>query len=302
MRVVDLIRLIRPGHWIKNAIVLLPIVFALRLTDWHSWYSAALAAAAFCLAASAIYIINDVRDRESDRVHPKKKERPIASGRVGILPAAVASVVLLAGAVGIMQSVTPVALLILLFYVLLQMAYTFALKGKLLVDVMAIAAGFVLRAMAGAVAIRAEVSPWLIICTFTICMFMGFCKRRNENATIGQIAQAEKHRATLAGYTPELLSHLITLSAGIAIVAYLLYASAPRTIEHFGTSYLVYTVPVVIYGVFRFAMLSMKGAYTDPTDLILHDRPFQLTVAFWSVLVLVIILYGPKMQAWLRSC
>jgi len=171
------------------------------------------------------------------------------------------------------------------------------LKKQVLVDVICIALGFVLRAVGGAVAIRVEVSPWLIICTFMLCLFMGFCKRYSETVFVGP-SELEKLRATLIRYTPGLLNHLITFSATLAVVSFLLYAINERTVEHFGTMYMVYLVPVVVYGIFRFAMLSMEGAYTDPTELILKDRPFQFTVAFWGIGALSIIVWGPKIQHW----
>ncbi|MFW6062013.1 MAG: UbiA prenyltransferase family protein, partial [Planctomycetota bacterium] len=221
-----LLRLMRPTHWVKNVLVLLPVVFAMRIADPAAWLWAGLAAAAFCLAASAVYIVNDIRDAAQDGLHPVKCHRPIASGAVSPRAAWGLAAVLTGGALGLSLLAGWAVLVFVAAYLLLQAAYTTLLKYRMLVDVMAIAMGFVLRAVAGAVAIRAEVSPWLVICAFTLCLFMGFCKRRNEMASINDCAQAERFRATLAGYTPELLTHLITLSAGVAIVAYLLYATS----------------------------------------------------------------------------
>ena len=168
----------------------------------------------------------------------------------------------------------------------------------MLVDVIGIAMGFVLRAVGGAVAIAVVPSVWLFVCTFTLCMFMGFCKRYNELITIGEPDQAAAHRPTLAGYSPELLTHLITLSAGVAVVAFLLYAASPGTGQTFHTMLLVYTLPLVCYGVFRFAMLSMMGRYTDPTDLMLRDRPFQLTLLLWLASAAAVMQWGPQLLAW----
>jgi 4-hydroxybenzoate polyprenyltransferase len=302
MRITHLIRLARPEQWIKNVIVLSPVVFALRVGDPRAWLQAALAAFAFCLASSSVYIVNDIQDRDKDRLHPRKKDRLLASGQVSAGHALIEAAVLLVAALAVARFVSLLTLLIIVGYVVLQTAYTFVLKARMIVDVMCIAIGFVLRAAAGGVAIRVELSPWLFICAFTICLFMGFCKRRSEAAVIADDELAARHRRTLPNYTPPLLTHLTTLSAAIAIISYLLYASSSRTVEHFGTIYLIYTVPIVIYGVCRFEMLSALGIYSDPTEVILRDRPFQLTLAVWAVAVLAVIWWGKPFQEWLKSC
>ena len=294
-----MMRLARPGHWIKNAIVLFPVVFARRTGDVSAWRDAGLATAAFCLTASAIYIFNDIRDRTTDRLHPRKKDRPLAAGQISVTAAVVEALCLTAGGIIVALCVNKLLPAVVIIYVLLQFAYTLLLKYKAIVDVICIALGFVLRAVAGAIAIGEEVSPWLFVCTFTLCLFMGFCKRCNEMATLTEPRQASGHRKVLAAYSPELLTHLITLSAGVAVVAFLLYASNIRTIENFGTNYLMYTLPIVVYGITRFAMLSMKGCYADPTDLFLRDKPFQLTVVVWFAAVVAIIRWGCNLQQWL---
>jgi 4-hydroxybenzoate polyprenyltransferase len=299
MNLIALVRLARPEHWIKNGIVLFPVVFALRVNDPVAWALAATATVAFCLTSSAAYVANDIHDRQIDRLHPRKKDRPLVSGRVSVRVAWVESALLLAAGAAVAWTLGPVTLIVLASYVLLQAAYTFYLKARMILDVMSIALGFVLRAVAGAVAIHVELSPWLFICTFTICLFMGFCKRRSEAAAIADTEAAARHRLTLPGYTPQLLTHLTTLSAGIAIVSYLLYATSLRTVEHFGTNYLLYTLPLVIYGVCRFEMLSSFGRYADPTDLVLRDRPFQLTVFLWGLMVVAVLWQGRAIQQWL---
>jgi len=168
--------------------------------------------------------------------------------------------------------------------------------------VMLVAAGFVLRAAAGAVAIRVVISPWLVVCTFTICLFVGFCKRYNEVVTLADGPdEARRHRPTLDGYTPGLLTHLITLSAAIAIVSFLLYATSPMTLERFHTIGLLVTLPLVIYGVCRMAMLSMMGRYADPVEIMLRDWPFQMTVVLWTALAAVAVMWGEAIEAWLAG-
>jgi len=295
------IRLARPEHWIKNLIVLLPVVFSLRMGEVGAWGRAAVATAAFCLASSAAYVLNDIRDRHRDRKHPAKKDRPLAAGAIGVGAAAVEGMLILAAALAVAAAAGPLILGFVGAYLLLQLAYSFALKRAVLLDVVCLALGFVLRAGGGAVAIGVVISPWLVVCTFTICLFMGFCKRYGEALVTGSADAPGEHRTTLIHYTPELLTHLITVSAAVAVVAYLLYASNPRTIKQFGTNYLIYTLPVVVYGVFRFAMLSMRGAYAGPTELVLRDRPFQAAIAVWLAAVLAVLLYGQRLQELARG-
>jgi len=297
----DMVRLVRFRHWIKNVVVLMPVVFSSQMNDAEAWFRAGGAAIAFCFASAFSYIVNDIRDKESDRNHPLKKDRPIASGSVGVGPAIVEAVVFFLAATLIAGSISTLLLLVVSVYIMLQILYSLFLKHAALIDVICIAFGFVLRAVAGAVAIRVEISPWLFICIFTLCLFMGFCKRCNELVTIGDAARAGEHRPTLLEYTPQLLTHLITLSAGIAVVAFLLYGLSDRTISRFGTDYFVYTLPIMVYGIFRFAMLSMKGAYADPTDLILRDRPFQVTIVVWMAAAIMIIRCGKELASWISD-
>ena len=300
MAVKEIIELARPRHWVKNVVVLFPLVFGMKMSDPYAWISALLAAVAFCFVSSFAYIINDIQDADSDRSHPNKKNRPLASGRTSVASASVWAVLFLVAGLILALTVSSFLLIIIIaVYALLQLGYTFIFKRVVLIDVICIALGFVLRAVAGAVAISVAISPWLFICMFTFCLFVGFCKRYNELVTIGDTDTAREHRNTLLEYTPELLTHLITVSAGIAVVAFLLYSVNERTVTNFGTNYFIYTLPIVIYAVFRFAMLSMKGSYTDPTDLILHDRPFQITVLLWMVSVVAIIHWGRNIETWL---
>lgn len=291
-RITQLFRLARVHHWVKNVIVLFPLAFSMHLGDAHGWARAILAMLAFCLTSSAVYAINDVHDRHADRLHPRKRLRPIASGDVSVGAALALAGALALGGLLVAARVNPVVLGLVAAYVALQMVYTFWLKGKMLLDVMCIATGFVLRAAGGAQAIPVYISPWLIICTFMLCLFMGFCKRRCEVRTLADAEQATRHRHVLRAYTPELLTHLITLSAGLAVVSLMLYATSPKTIERYHTIALLYTTPIFLYAVARFAMLCIVGAYDDPTDLILRDHPFQITVIMWMMAVIVAIVWG----------
>jgi len=296
-----MLQLARPKEWVKNVVVFMPIFFGLQMRNADAWFQAFLAAVAFCLACSFAYIINDVKDRRSDQAHPVKKHRPLAAGQISTRTAIIEAAVLLLLALALAQSLSLILTFMILAYLLLQVCYTMLLKTRILIDVICIALGFVLRCASGAVAIEVAVSPWLFICIFTICLFMGFCKRYSEVVTIGDKTAVGDHRPTLIAYTPELLTHLITLSAGIAVVAFLVYGLNEKTVSQFGTNYFIYTLPAVVYAVFRFAMLSMKGTYSGPTDIFIHDRPFQITVLIWWVLILGIIRFGNQASLWLQG-
>jgi len=299
---VSYLRLMRPGQWIKNLFVFAGLVFGHLLGHWPSVQAVVLAFICFCLLSSAVYIFNDIHDRAEDRLHPTKRRRPIASGQVSVAAAAVFAVVLLALGLGGSVVLNGGFVAIAALYVLLQMAYTFALKHATVLDVIALGLGFVLRAVAGAVAVHVTISPWLVICTFTLCLFLGFSKRRCELDSLagGPPADAARHRRTLAEYTPELLNHMTTLTAGIAVVSFMLYATDKRTLEVFGTNYLVYTLPMVVYAIFRVALLVEHGRVNGPTDVVLRDRPFQAAIVLWGLAVLVIIYRGQALQGWLR--
>ncbi len=302
--ITGIIKLARVDHWIKNFVVLMPVVFSQKIftEDAVSAVGYAIAAAvAFCFASSFAYAINDIKDADADGKHPKKKHRPVASGDVSKSAALAAAIFFIVVALATSLAISYILTFIIALYIALQIAYSAFLKKKPLIDVICIALGFVLRAAAGAVAIEVKLSPWLFICMFTICLFMGFCKRYNELVTLGDSDTAEDHRPALISYTPDLLTHLITLSAGIAVVAFLFYGLNPSTVNRIGTNYLIYTLPVVVYAIFRFAMLSMRGVYTDPTDLIIHDRPFQITITLWILMAGIIIMYSEELNNWLAT-
>lgn len=288
---VTFLELMRPGQWIKNLAVLAGAAFALRV-DRESLIHTAIIFAAFCLVSSATYCVNDILDRKADRLHPVKKHRPLARGAVGPASAMAWAGMLLAAGVALSASFLPIACTVLIAgYFCQNMAYSLALKRRIILDVILIAIGFVLRATAGAAAVEAYVSPWLIVCTFTLCLFLGFGKRRCEIAAFGSLEAAAEHRQTLLRYTPELLNHLISVSAGIAIMTFLLYTMDrdPAHAPPFPKHHLLYTIPLVVYGVFRYAMLILAGKRHGPMDIFLHDGPFVGTILIWAVLAAAIV-------------
>ncbi|MGA2915491.1 MAG: UbiA prenyltransferase family protein [Sedimentisphaerales bacterium] len=301
MNILPYIQLIRPRHWIKNSIVLLPVIFGLKYRQTDSWLIAAFTAVIFCIVSSFVYVLNDIVDSESDKRHPYKRNRPIPAGKVSRTAAGIEALLLLVLSALLIIFIDKLTLLVILTYLLLQIGYIFFFKFISIADVICLSLGFVLRAVAGAVVIRVFISPWLFICMFTIFLFMGFCKRFSELIVISDNEIAYGHRRTLIEYTPQLLTHLITTSSGIAIVAFLSYCLSESTIERFGTTYFVYTLPFLVYAVFRFAMLSMKGIYSDQVDIILKDRPFEIVTLVWVVSILFIIIYGPQIKEYLNT-
>ncbi|MCP4250131.1 MAG: decaprenyl-phosphate phosphoribosyltransferase [bacterium] len=294
------VQLARPAQWVKNLAVFAGPAFGLRLFDATWFPQALLAFAAFCLVSSASYAINDVMDREADARHPSKKNRPVARGVIHPVAALIFGGLLVVGGVGLSAVVLPRAttLLVAVYFVLI-LCYSLALKNRVLLDVIVIAIGFVLRAWAGAEAVDVFVSPWLIICTFMICMFMGFGKRRCELAVLGNAEEAHQHRKTLVRYTPELLNHLISVTAGIAIITFVLYTMIKG--DHpppFPKEHLLYTLPLVVYGVFRYAMLTESGKLPGPTEILLKDRAFLATVVLWSLIAIGVV-YEERIRGWL---
>jgi len=288
------VQLLRPAEWVKNVFVFAALAFGDKMGDRDAVVLSLAAFAAFCLASSAGYVLNDILDRQRDRLHPVKKNRPLVSGAV-TLPAARGMVVVLVAACGVLCMASPLPARFAWTvgaYVALAWTYSVALKYRMILDVVVIAILFVLRAMGGAVAIGVPVSPWLVVCTFMLCLFLGFGKRRCEIAMIENTHAMRGHRPTLVRYTPNLLTHLLSTSGGIAIMTFLLYTLDTGWQSPFEArrQNLVFTLPLVVYGVYRYAMLIELGKGTGPTDLLIKDPPFLIAIVLWA-LAAVFILY-----------
>lgn len=281
------VRALRPKQWVKNGVLLAPLIFAKSIFAEGMLLKAALAVAAFSLMASGVYVLNDWFDREKDRLHPEKRKRPIAAGHLGGA-AAIGLIIVcwsIAGYVGSLLSMDFVA--VLGGYLALQFVYTFFLKKMVLLDIMGIALGFILRVVAGAVAINVVVSNWLFLCTLLGALFLGFGKRRAE---LGALEDASSHRASLADYTVPLLDQMMSISAACCILAYGLYTVSKETVEHVGSDRLKYTIPFAVYAVFRYLFLVHKrGAGGAPEKVLLGDAPILidtalfLAVAAWAL-------------------
>jgi 4-hydroxybenzoate polyprenyltransferase len=284
---VALIRLARPTHWVKNGFVAGPLLFANPQDLHEAALKSAIAVAVFSLMASAIYCFNDVIDAESDRAHPTKRSRPVAAGLVPA-PLAVAWGALLAAAsIALAWTQLPAAVLAVLgAYVINNALYNARLKTVAIADVISIAMGFVLRLVAGAIAIGVVASSWLLVCSFSLALFLGFGKRRSELALA---EQGRVYRPVLKAYMPSTLDSAMGISATLTLMCYMLYTIAPETRETHGTGNLIYTVPPVFYAMFRFILKVQDARGESPEELLLRDRVMLATVAGWVGLVLVIL-------------
>jgi len=285
-----LVRSLRPWQWTKNLFVLLPVVFAQELTVPALVARALGAFAVFSALASAVYLMNDLVDRNEDQKHPLKRLRPIASGRLPVPVAVAAAVLLLGGALGAALVLGPSFLAVLALYLVINLAYTLWLKHVVILDVMAVASGFVLRVIAGGTAVDVEVSAWLLLCTTFLALFLTFSKRRHEIVLLEERAAAQ--RQVLDHYSPTFLDQMINVVTASTLLSYTLYVVAPETVEKFGTRALVLTVPFVLYGIFRYLYLVyQRSDRRNPTEAFLTDPPFMVNLALWG-LVVVWILYA----------
>jgi 4-hydroxybenzoate polyprenyltransferase len=283
-----LLEAMRPRQWSKNVFVFAGIVFAGRLFEMRAELRVLAVFAVFCAAASAVYLMNDVADRDSDAHHPQKRMRAVASGRLSSRAAVVASVLLTLVALAGAAALNLRTLAITAGYLGSTFAYSFGLKRVYLLDVMIVAAGFVLRAAVGAAAIDAEISPWLLVCSFLLALFLALGKRRAELVLLGE--EAANHRAALGSYSLPLVDSWLTALSGAAIVSYALYTQSPRTVEHFGTTNLLYTVPFVIYALFRYQHhVVRQDAGGDPGSLLLQDRGLWLSLTGWALTAALVI-------------
>jgi 4-hydroxybenzoate polyprenyltransferase len=285
-----LLKSLRPTQWPKNVFVLAPLVFGGLLLNAQVTLRAALALVAFCCASSAVYLINDIRDREEDRRHPLKRLRPIAAGTLKV-PVAVLAVLVLVGAAGLLSARLgrPFAL-VLGAYLILNVLYTLWLKHMVILDVMSIAISFVLRVEAGSTATGIEVSRWLLLCTIFLALFLAFSKRRHEITLLAH--EASGQRPVLDHYSPAFLDQMINVVTASSVVSYALYCVAPETVEKYHTQDLVLTIPLVLYGIFRYLYLMyQRPGERNPTEAILRDPPFLINIVLWG-LVVVWIVYG----------
>lgn len=288
----QIFRSMRPHQWTKNLVVFAGLIFSRNFREEALVLRSIDAFIVLCLLSGVIYIVNDIADIEKDRLHPTKKNRPLPSGELPVPVAAVAALV--AAAVGLFMSwrLGPHFLVVAGIFCALNLLYSFVLKRVVLLDAFSISLSFVLRAIAGVEALRdvdpsIAISPWLLICTLFLSLFLAFCKRRHE---LTSLDNAAAHRETLRDYSPMLLDQLVGISAGGSVISYAIYTIWPETVEKFGTTHLVYTVPLVLIGVMRYLYLvynKQKGG--SPSDLLLQEKFLLVDVSAWVLLVIAIL-------------
>ena len=284
----NLIRLLRLQQWLKNGVVLAGLIFAGEVNLIDKVIIAIQATAAFCLLSSSVYILNDITDRNRDRLHPLKKTRPIASGEISVATASIIGLILAAAGIILSIFINQNFVIMVVGYLVLNIFYTFLLKNVVILDVMAIAGGFVLRAAGGAAAIDVQISGWLLITTFVLALFLGLGKRRHELIYLEK--EAGSHRKILEKYSTYLLDQLIGVVTASTVITYLFYTLSPEVSAKLGTRYLYITIPFVIYGIFRYLYLvhkEEKGG--SPTRLLFTDRPLLLDVLLWLASVILIL-------------
>jgi 4-hydroxybenzoate polyprenyltransferase len=284
----DLVSLARPNQWLKNGIVLAPLVFAGEMKNVAKLEAAIMATILFCLLSSAVYVFNDLIDREKDRQHPLKKDRPLASGRLATGPAVVLGLVLVAVGLGGAWLLDIYFLIAALCFLVLNGLYSSVLKQIVIVDAMSVAISFVIRAYAGALAIEVPASKWLLINTLLLSLFLSFGKRRHELVLLEESASA--HRKILGRYSPYLLDQCIGVTTASVVVMYMLYSFSTEVMDKLGTHNLFLTIPFVVYGVFRYLYLihkEEKGG--SPTQVMITDRPILLNVCLWLLTVLIVL-------------
>ncbi|HNR30291.1 MAG TPA: decaprenyl-phosphate phosphoribosyltransferase, partial [Candidatus Hydrogenedentes bacterium] len=277
-----------PYQWTKNLLVLAALIFAGQALIPAQAARALVAFAAFCLVSSGAYIFNDLLDMEQDRAHPKKRRRPLASGALSAPLAVAIMIILLAGGVTAAWAIHPRFLLALLFYLALTVSYTVVWKHFIIIDVIVVALGFVVRAVAGAIALDVVFSKWLVVCTLFLALFLSLSKRRHEITLLEQ--DAGDHRPVLHYYTTQYLDALIHIMAGGTLLTYTIYTCSPEVVAKFGTDKMYVTLPFVVYGLFRYLYLVQhKTGGGDPSGTLLQDWPLGLTVLLWGLANIIII-------------
>ena len=275
---------LRPRQWSKNLLLFAGLVFAAKLGDWTRWVEAGGAFTAYCAASSAAYLLNDLLDAPHDRVHPVKRYRPIARGEVSPGRVGALACVLALGALGAAAALGVWSLVFMLAFLGLQGGYTLGLKHLVLVDVLAIAALFVIRAAAGAAAVHVRISPWLLLCTGMLALFLGLAKRRGELVLVG--AEETPGRPVLEGYSLELVDQLVAVAAACTLIAYSLY-----TFTVPDSKAMMVTIPIAVFGVFRYLLLIHRHDLgEEPESVLVSDAPILASVALWAVTAVVVLL------------
>jgi len=278
----------RPRQWTKNLVIFTGLIFSQNFFHLDYVMTSFLAFVAFCLSASSIYLINDIKDVEQDKLHPEKKNRPLPAGLISITQAAVSAIILAIASQALAYKLNMNFGYLLTGYWVLMLLYTYKLKHVVIVDLLIIATGFIIRAISGAAVLDVIISRWLLVCTIFLSLFLILAKRRNEIVMMG--TNAAGHRAILAEYGERFLDQMIAVATGCSVISYVLYTLDPETVSKFKTSNLVFTVPFVIYGIFRYLYLVyQKDMGGRPEMVLLMDRSLLFSVFLWIAVSMLIV-------------
>lgn len=289
-----LLKEMRPKQWVKNVLLFGGLVFSRHLLDPGLVIRSVLGFFVFCMLSGFVYVLNDITDVEKDKRHPQKKRRPIASGALAPGFALAGSSILTLVALVVAFRLSPTFGAVSALYLVIMVLYSYILKNLVMLDILTISAGFVIRALAGAVVVGVDFSSWLLACTIFLSLFLAIAKRRHELVSLGDNAIA--HRFILQEYTPLLLDQMISIVTASTILAYTLYTMSPTTAEKFGTEYLYITVPFVLYGLLRYLYLVYrKEMGGSPTQILLEDAPLVIDVFLWAACILILV-YWPSIR------
>ncbi len=287
----ELITTMRPKQWYKNLVIFAGIIFSLNLLNFQMWLDVISAFAIFCMLSGSEYIINDIIDVEKDRKHPKKCKRPIASGKLKVSHALLFAIILIIVAGGGAYLINTQFLVVSITYSFLILSYSLFLKHLIIVDILVISIGFVIRAIAGCLAINVFISPWLVICAFLLALFLALGKRRHELILLAE--NAKEHRRILEGYSVEMLDQMISITTGALIISYSLYTFLTDNIC------MMFTIPFVIYGLFRYLFLAHSKNIGEEPEMLFKDKGMVICMVLWVVLV-VLILYASNIVMWIK--
>ncbi len=286
------IRLLRPDQWLKNAFLVAPLIFSKHLFDAEYVRVTVLALVVFSFVSSAVYVVNDIADREADRQHPVKRNRPIASGAISVAESVVILVLLAIVVVLVGKGLTRSFCATAAIYFLINLAYSFGLKRVILVDVFVIAAGFMLRVLAGAFAIAVSISPWLVLCSLFVSLFLAVSKRRGE-LLLSTDVEGFSGRPVLKEYDVPLMDQMMTVAASGMAISYALYTVADRTVTMYGTENLIFTTVFVLFGIFRYLFLvKKKGIDDNPAHILVTDAAMVVNVIAWFLSCVIIIYWN----------
>jgi 4-hydroxybenzoate polyprenyltransferase len=288
MTIQAVVKSMRPAQWTKNLFVFAALIFSQQFFSAPLLLKTAGAFLSFCVVSGAFYIFNDLRDREEDRAHPKKSQRPIARGEISPAQALALFGGLAAAGLALAFFLGRGFFLAVVIYFVLQVAYSLKLKQVVILDIFVIAAGFVIRVVAGGLVIAVPISSWLLICATLLALLLSMGKRRHELVLLEN--RAAEHRPILREYSAYLLDQMIAVVTASTLIAYCLYTISAETVEKFGTSRLIWTTPFVLYGIFRYLYLvHLKGKGGSPEEIIIHDRPMLLNMVLWIAAVILVL-------------